>query len=63
MAIMTTTPSTEQAQAQERNQCDGCARGAPLRGWFHVDDHGYAFMVCQKDRYLSSPRAEETPAA
>lgn len=39
--------------AGERNQCDGCAQGAPLRGDLHIDKDGRAFMSCQRGRYNS----------
>lgn len=37
----------------QRNQCDGCAQGAPLRGGLHIDKDGHAFMSCQRGRYQS----------
>ena len=37
----------------ERNQCDGCAQGAALRGELHIDKDGRAFMSCQRGRYNS----------
>lgn len=45
-------PRTAGAPAQ-RNQCDGCAQGAALRGELHIDNDGRAFMSCQSGRYNS----------
>lgn len=41
----------------EKNQCDGCQAGKPLRGTLHIDDAGHAVMSCQMDRYAAPPAA------
>lgn len=42
---------TNREDRVERNQCDGCRQGAPLRDGLHVDKNGSAFMGCEKGRY------------
>ena len=50
-------PKREQSALQERNQCDGCARGAPLRdGKYHdltgfVGSYSGEVMSCTRQRY------------
>lgn len=50
--FLPTDPRSAGAPAQ-RNQCDGCAQGAALRGDLHIDKDGRAFMTCQSGRYNS----------
>lgn len=39
------------AQPAERNQCDGCRRGLPIKGGLHTGPGMWDKMVCQAHKY------------
>jgi hypothetical protein len=50
---------TNREDRVERNQCDGCMQGAAIRpgsfggSMLHTDRYGRAFMVCERERYVT----------
>jgi len=58
---------TKANSCTDRNQCDGCRRGLPIRYSrvapsdrtpLHYDpDAGYVVMACTKDRYMRPTRS------
>ena len=40
------------ADADPKNQCDGCRRRLSLKGDVHFDAEGYPVQGCTKDRYV-----------
>lgn len=55
--VLAASPTATQP---ERNQCDGCVQGAPLRGNLHIDAEGHSFMVCQREKYAATQGAAAT---
>jgi hypothetical protein len=45
-------------KGEEKNQCDGCARGLPLKDGIHKGE-GYDMIGCTKNKYIPTPHTEK----